>query len=107
MDSVAERTPDGSFDVVRIEEDKLRSHVAGVVRDSVEQTLNGLLEAEADELCGAQRYERSLERLDSNRQRITILAARGRLSAGQFASTRRNLSWRDGSGPSGRFIGRI
>ena len=65
MDSVAERTPDGSLDVVRIEEDKLRSHVAGVVRDSVEQTLNGLLEAEADELCGAQRYERSLERLDT------------------------------------------
>jgi putative transposase len=53
------------LDVVRIEEGKLRSHVAGVVRDSVEQTLNGLLDAEADELCGAQRYERSLERLDT------------------------------------------
>jgi transposase-like protein len=39
--------------------------VDGVVRDSVEQTLNGLLEAEADELCGARRYERSLERLDT------------------------------------------
>ena len=65
MDSVTERTGDGSLDVVRIEEGKLRSHVAGVVRDSVEQTLNGLLEAEADELCCAQRYERSLERLDT------------------------------------------
>jgi transposase-like protein len=36
-----------------------------VVRDSVEQTLNALLDAEADRLCGAQRYERSPERLDS------------------------------------------
>ena len=32
---------------------------------SVEETLNGLLEAEADELCGAKRYERSPERLDT------------------------------------------
>src|SRR5271154_3204789 len=65
MTSLADRIQDGSLDVIRIEEEKLRSHVDGVVRDSVEQTLNGLLEAEADELCGAQRYERSLERLDT------------------------------------------
>jgi transposase-like protein len=65
MNSVTDRAQDGSLDVIRIEEDKLRSHVDGVVRDSVEQTLNGLLEAEADELCGARRYERSLERLDT------------------------------------------
>jgi transposase-like protein len=31
----------------------------------VEETLNGLLEAEADELCGAKRYERSVGRLDT------------------------------------------
>jgi transposase-like protein len=36
-----------------------------VVRDSVEETLNGLLEAEADELCGAKRYERSPDRVDT------------------------------------------
>ena len=35
------------------------------MRQSVEETLNGLLEAEADELCGAKRYERSVERLDT------------------------------------------
>jgi transposase-like protein len=35
------------------------------VRQSVEETLNGLLDAEADELCGARRYERSVERLDT------------------------------------------
>jgi hypothetical protein len=51
--------------VIKIEEEKIRSHVDGVVRASVEETLNGLLEAEADELCGAKRYERSVERLDT------------------------------------------
>jgi putative transposase len=51
--------------VVRLDEGQLRSHVDGVVRDSVEQTLNALLEAEADALCGAQRYQRSPERVDT------------------------------------------
>jgi transposase-like protein len=36
-----------------------------VVRESVEETLNGLLEAEAGELCGASRYQRTPERLDT------------------------------------------
>ena len=51
--------------VVRLDEGQLRSHVDGVVRDTVEQTLNALLEAEADALCGAQRYARSPERVDT------------------------------------------
>jgi transposase-like protein len=36
-----------------------------VVRSSVEETLNGLLDAEADEICRAQRYERSADRQDT------------------------------------------
>ena len=51
--------------VIRIEEEKIRSHVGEVVRQTVEQTLNGLLQAEADELCDAKRYDRSPERLDT------------------------------------------
>ena len=35
---------------VQLDEGQLRSHVDGVVRDTVEQTLNALLEAEADAL---------------------------------------------------------
>ena len=66
MDSVAGPANGGNFaGVIRIEEDKIRSHVDEVVRETVEQTLNGLLEAEADELCGAERYARSPERLDT------------------------------------------
>jgi putative transposase len=66
MDSVAGSASGGNFaGVIRIEEEKIRSHVDEVVRKTVEQTLNGLLEAEADELCGATRYARSPERLDT------------------------------------------
>jgi putative transposase len=52
-------------EVIKIDETKVRQHVEEVVRSSVEETLNGLLEAEAEELCGAKRYERTAERLDT------------------------------------------
>jgi putative transposase len=66
MDNVAKLASGANFDgVIRIEEEKIRSHVDQVVRETVEQTLNSLLEAEADELCGAKRYARSPERLDT------------------------------------------
>ena len=51
--------------VIRVEEERLRSHVDEVVRSSVEATLNGLLDAEADRLCQAKRYERTADRLDT------------------------------------------
>ena len=50
---------------LRVDEGKLKNHVDEVVRSSVEETLNGLLDAEADHICRAQRYERSPERADS------------------------------------------
>ena len=49
---------------LRVDEGKLRNHVDEVVRSSVEETLNALLDAEADQICRAQRYERSAERVD-------------------------------------------
>lgn len=48
--------------VVSVDEQELRSHVSEVVRQSVEETLNGLLDAEADALCQAKRYERNAQR---------------------------------------------
>lgn len=66
MTNVARETKEASLrDVIRVDEEQVRGHVDEVVRASVEETLNSLLEAEADELCGAQRYERSVERLDT------------------------------------------
>lgn len=51
--------------VIQVDEERIRGHVDEVVRSSVEATLNGLLEAEADQLCGAKRYERSPDRVDT------------------------------------------
>ena len=48
--------------VIAVDEQELRTHVSEVVRQSVEETLNGLLEAEADALCQARRYERNAHR---------------------------------------------
>ncbi len=50
--------------VIRIEESKIRSHVDEVVRETVEQTLNGLLQPKPTSCAGAKRYARSPERLD-------------------------------------------
>jgi transposase-like protein len=66
MTSVEHETKEASFrDVIRIDESQVQSHVDQVVRATVEETLNSLLSAEADELCGARRYERTPERLDT------------------------------------------
>ena len=54
-----------SGSMLSVDEDQVRGHVDEVVRTSVEETLNGLLDAEADQLCGAKRYERSADRVDT------------------------------------------
>lgn len=51
--------------VISIDQDSLKGHVSEIVRSTVEETLNGLLDAEADRLCNASRYERTPERSDS------------------------------------------
>ena len=52
--------------VIRIDESEIRGHLDEMVRGTVEETLNGLLDAEADEMCNAQRYERSPDRVDTH-----------------------------------------
>ena len=51
--------------VVQIDEGRIAAHLDEVVRSTVEETLNALLDAEADRLCGAQRYERNEARQDT------------------------------------------
>jgi transposase-like protein len=48
--------------VVTIDESRIQNHLDQMVRSSVEETLNGLLDAEAELLCNAKRYERTAER---------------------------------------------
>lgn len=41
--------------LVRIDEEQIRDHLGTIVRGSVEEMLNALLDAEADRLCNAGR----------------------------------------------------
>ena len=51
--------------VIRIDESEIRGHLDEMVRGTVEETLNAMLDAEADEMCNAQRYEHSPDRVDT------------------------------------------
>jgi putative transposase len=57
--------PKGKPELIRIDEGEIRNHLDQIVRGTVEETLNALLEAEADAICRASRYERSPERADT------------------------------------------
>jgi transposase-like protein len=50
--------------VIRIDDDRVREHLGRIVRGTVEETLNTMLDAEADRLCNAGRYERTEARRD-------------------------------------------
>src|SRR6202040_308588 len=62
---MTETTPSPLGNVITIDDERIKSHLDRVVRGSVEETLNALLDAEADRLCNAQRYERSQARRDT------------------------------------------
>ena len=63
MDDKTESRPMGQ--VIQIDEARIRDHLGEMVRGTVEEALNAMLDAEADRLCGASRYERSEARKDT------------------------------------------
>src|SRR5579859_381566 len=62
--------------VIQIDEARIRDHLGEMVRGTVEETLNALLDAEADRLCGAGRYERTQGRQDMRVVRCTVTVNR-------------------------------
>jgi transposase-like protein len=50
---------------IEIKEEKIQAHLDQMVRSTVEETLNAFLDAEADRLCRAKRYERTADRQDT------------------------------------------
>src|SRR5262245_33875079 len=62
---MSDDTPSPLNNVITIDDERIKSHLARVVRGTVEETLNALLDAEADRLCKAQRYERREARRDT------------------------------------------
>ena len=50
--------------VIRIDGERVRNHLGPIVGGTVEETLNAMLEAEADRLCNAERCEETQARRD-------------------------------------------
>ena len=60
-----EEKPKAMGQVIQIDEGRIRDHLGEMVRGTVEEALNAMLDAEADRLCGAGRYERTEGRKDT------------------------------------------
>jgi len=56
---------DSQAKIIKIDEGLMKRELSDIVRDTVEETLNKLVDAEADQLCGAGRYKRSPDRIDT------------------------------------------
>jgi transposase-like protein len=50
--------------IISVNEEGIKDKLGELVRGTVEETLNAMLDAEAEALCGAKRYERSECRQD-------------------------------------------
>lgn len=63
MQNTVSAQSDKNFsNVIKINETQIQDHLGEMVRSTVEETLNAMLDAEADQLCNAARYERTAER---------------------------------------------
>ena len=65
MENVAQETKKAISGAIKVDEKEIRDHLDGLVRQSAEDTLNALLNAEADAICHAGRYQRTPDRLDT------------------------------------------
>jgi putative transposase len=51
--------------IIQIDEASIKDHLGEIVRGTVQETLNTMLDEEADRLCNARRYERTASRKDT------------------------------------------
>lgn len=65
MENVTQESAKAISGAIKVDEKEVLAHLDGLVRQSVEETLNGLLNAEADAICQASRYQRSPDRTDT------------------------------------------
>ena len=65
MNNVAPKNEKSIVGAIKINEKEIGDHLNQLVRQSVEDTINSLLDAEADAICNAGRYQRSPDRLDT------------------------------------------
>ena len=65
MENVAQETEKAISGAIKIDEKEIQDHIDGLVRQSVEDTLNALMNAEADSICNASCYQRTPDRRDT------------------------------------------
>ena len=53
QNSTSATTEKDLSNVIKIDEGQIQQHLGEMVRSTVEETLNAMLDAEADQLCGA------------------------------------------------------
>ena len=61
-----------SDNIIQLNEDLIKNNLKNLVRNSVEETLNALLDHEADELVNADKYERSGDRKGRGERHIYL-----------------------------------
>jgi transposase-like protein len=64
QNSTSTETEKNLSQIIKIDEGQVQQHLGEMVRSTVEETLNAMLDIEADHLCNAQRYERTEARTD-------------------------------------------
>jgi len=57
--------------MMKVDEGAVKDHLNKIVRETVEETLNRMLDEEADQICGARRYEHSSKRKDTRAGKYT------------------------------------
>jgi putative transposase len=72
-----ESTTEGGT-IIQINEAQIKDHLGEIVRGTVQETLNALLDEEASRLCNAQRYERTEGRKDQRAGTIPVHSRRRR-----------------------------
>lgn len=78
--------------IVSFDEKAIKNELRELVRQTVEDTLNGLLEEEADDLVGAERYERTAGRQERAHAGHRQAQVRGRQRMGIEKVSRRVAS---------------
>ena len=65
MGNVTQKNEKSISGAIKIDEKEIGDHLNQLVRQSVEDTINSLLDVEADAICNAASYQHSSDRLDS------------------------------------------
>ena len=89
MGNVMQKNEKSISGAIKIDEKESGDHLNQLVRQSVEDTINSLLDAEADAICNATRQQHSPDRLDSRagsyKRKLLTTSGEVELTVLQFA----------------------